>query len=53
MPLWSLTYEKVEELKKILEKKENEWKHLNNTTPEELWKTDLSKFTEILDKVEE
>ena len=44
MPLWSLTLEKVEQLKKELAEKEAELKKLLATTPKEMWSVDLDAF---------
>ena len=50
MNLWSLTYEKVEELKKQQENKELELEILKNKKPEDIWKEELE---ELLKKYEE
>lgn len=41
MPIWSLTYEKVEEIKKQKKEKENELAALDGTKLAEMWKMDL------------
>jgi DNA topoisomerase II len=41
MPLWSLTYEKVEELKREHSEKESELNVILRVSPEEMWKRDL------------
>ena len=52
MPLWNLTYEKVENIKKQRTEKSNELAALEGTHINELWKGDLVAFLEVLDKVE-
>ena len=46
MNLWSLSYEKVEELKKQMEDKEAEYNDVKKKTPETMWKEELE---ELLD----
>ena len=52
MNLWSLTYEKIEELLKQKELKEKELSILEKTEVEILWTQDLDSFEEELDKYE-
>ena len=52
MNLWSLTYEKIEELLKQKEQKEKELSILEKTEVETLWDNDLDSFIEELDKYE-
>ena len=52
MNLWSLTYEKIEELLKQKEQKEKELNVLEETTIQTLWDNDLDNFIEELDKYE-
>lgn len=52
MPLWNLTYEKVEEIKKSATDKKNELLMLEKTSIKEMWNADLIAFLEVLDKVE-
>lgn len=52
LPLLSLTYEKVEALKKELEDKENELEVINRTSPQRMWNNDLEQFMIVLDEVE-
>ena len=52
MNLWSLTYEKIEELLKQKEQKEKELDILEKTEVETLWDNDLNSFEEELDKYE-
>ena len=52
LPLLSLTYEKVEALKKELETKEDELEVINRTSPEKMWNDDLEQFLIVLDEVE-
>jgi DNA topoisomerase-2 len=46
MPLWSLTAEKVEQLRNELRTKETELQALLATSPKQLWTTDLDAFLE-------
>ena len=50
MNLWSLTYEKIEELLKQKEQKEKELSILEQTTIEKLWSDDLDNLEEELTK---
>jgi DNA topoisomerase-2 len=52
MPLWSLTYEKVEELLNNKENKLKEIEILSNTSEKTFWENDLSEFIKVLDEVE-
>ena len=52
MNLWSLTYEKIEELLKQKEQKEKELEILEKTTIETLWNDDLDNLEEELTKYE-
>jgi len=49
MPMYSLTKEKVDELKKQQEKKSHEIKTLTDTTVKQLWLTDLDDLTRALE----
>lgn len=53
MPLWSLSYEKVEDLKKDVKKKEDELKIVEKTPLEDMWIKDIDEFLNVLDEVEE
>merc|ERR1711994_1239395 len=53
MPIWNLTLEKVEKMRKQKEEKEFELDELCNTSPETLWEVDLDNFLEGLNKFEE
>ena len=53
MPLWALTYEKVEALQKEMEDKRKEIKVLEATHIHDLWNRDLDHFIEVLEEVEE
>ena len=44
MNLWSLSYEKVEELKKQCQEKETEYKKIKEQTPEDMWKEELDEL---------
>lgn len=52
MALWSLTFEKVEELKKQHEVKSEELKALQATTIETMWDRDLEAFLKALEEME-
>lgn len=52
LPLWSLTYEKVEELRRELEEKTQAVKQLRETRPHELWLRDLDALEEALDELQ-
>lgn len=51
MPLWNLTYEKVETMKNELASKEEELEILQNTKIETMWITDLDEFLNTLKQV--
>ena len=53
MPLWNITYEKVEDIKKSTTDKKNELLMLEKTSLKEMWNADLLAFLEVLDKVEQ
>jgi len=53
MPIWSLTYEKVEELRRQLEAKSKELDILLHQAPEELWLIDLNNILKLLDERDE
>jgi DNA topoisomerase-2 len=46
MNLWSLSYEKVEELKKQMKEKETEYNTIKKNTPEMMWKDELLELLE-------
>jgi DNA topoisomerase-2 len=50
LPLWSLTMEKVDELKREKAHAEAEYHRISATTIEEMWKADLESFLVALDK---
>jgi len=52
MPLWSLTFEKIEEIKKQLEIKRAELKVLQDTTEEMMWDKDLEALSKALDELD-
>jgi len=52
MNLWSLTYEKVEEIKKLLDIKKQELDVLQRTTIEEMWDRDLEALWKGLDEMD-
>jgi DNA topoisomerase-2 len=51
MNLWSLTYEKIEELLKNKGAKEKEIEILSSKTEKDLWETDLIEFVQVLDVI--
>lgn len=53
MPLWSLTFERVESLRKELYAKEAELTQLKNTNPSTLWLNDLEALESALIDMEE
>jgi DNA topoisomerase-2 len=57
MPLYSLTYEKIEELRNKLKNKEEELENLMGITEKEMWKNELDelvvKYNEFLKSFEE
>ena len=50
MKIWSLTYEKVEELKAELADTQNRVQELENTTEQNIWLKDLDELEEALDE---
>lgn len=52
MNLWSLTFEKVEQIKKLLDLKKQELEKLEKTAIEEMWDADLQAVSAALDEVE-
>ncbi|KAK8805524.1 hypothetical protein WA158_002180 [Blastocystis sp. Blastoise] len=52
MKLWTLTLEKVEEIKKELENKKEELNILMATSPEQMWEKDLDIFEEGVKDIE-
>ena len=52
MPLWSLTLEKVEELQREQQQKEQELEALTSTPIEEMWRSDLKEFLAALREFE-
>eukprot|EP00931_Biecheleriopsis_adriatica_P084090 TRINITY_DN5779_c0_g1_i2.p1 TRINITY_DN5779_c0_g1~~TRINITY_DN5779_c0_g1_i2.p1 ORF type:complete len:1439 (-),score=388.65 TRINITY_DN5779_c0_g1_i2:164-4435(-) len=52
MNLWSLTFEKVEEIKKQLETKKEELNVLKATTIETMWDRDLEELKKALDDID-
>eukprot|EP00930_Biecheleria_cincta_P068889 TRINITY_DN56718_c0_g1_i1.p1 TRINITY_DN56718_c0_g1~~TRINITY_DN56718_c0_g1_i1.p1 ORF type:complete len:1479 (+),score=323.22 TRINITY_DN56718_c0_g1_i1:52-4488(+) len=52
MNLWSLTFEKVEEIKKQLEIKKEELQVLQGTTEETMWDRDLEALSAALDEID-
>merc|ERR1719206_1082708 len=52
MNLWSLTYEKVEEIRKQLKAKEEELKVMQQRTIEQFWDNDLVALSAKLDELD-
>ena len=52
MSIWSLSFEKVEAMKKEVKKKEEELNVVEKTTLEMMWVNDLDQFLLMLDEVE-
>eukprot|EP00929_Paragymnodinium_shiwhaense_P044864 TRINITY_DN22_c0_g1_i1.p1 TRINITY_DN22_c0_g1~~TRINITY_DN22_c0_g1_i1.p1 ORF type:complete len:1434 (-),score=498.53 TRINITY_DN22_c0_g1_i1:234-4535(-) len=52
MNLWSLTYEKVEELKKQHEIKSEELEVMRKTTIETMWDRNLEELSKVLDEID-
>ena len=52
MPLWSLTYEKVNELLKQKDDKTKEFELLSSTTTKDMWFHDMEEFLRVLDETE-
>jgi len=52
MPLWSLTNERIADLKRQREQKREEMERLQNTAPEELWLVDLDAVLDELDALD-
>ena len=50
MPIYSLTYEKVEELKKQEKEKKAEYKRLEKLTPENIWRNELDELFKAYNK---
>ena len=53
MPMWNLTQEKIDEICKKRDDKQQELANLKAQTKEDLWQIDLKAFLEKLDEVEE
>jgi len=53
MPIYQLTFEKIEELKKQKECKETEYNKLNKMKPHDIWKTELTELKDALLKLYE
>ena len=48
MPIYQLTFEKIEELKQKMDEKQNEYNTLEGITPVDIWRTELNSLKEIL-----
>jgi DNA topoisomerase-2 len=53
MPLWSLTYERVNDLLKSKDSKLKDIEILNSTHINDIWINDMAEFVRVLDEVEE
>jgi len=53
MPLWNLSYEKVEDIKEKRKKKQLEYDKLEKTAINDIWVEDIDRFLAELEKVEE
>jgi DNA topoisomerase-2 len=51
MPIYQLTYEKIEELKKQEKNKQAEYNNLYKMKPHDIWKTELIELKEALEKL--
>jgi DNA topoisomerase-2 len=52
MPIWAMSLEQLEKLKKEIDGKMNDLKNLQRKPVEDIWREDIKKFLEVLDKVE-
>jgi DNA topoisomerase-2 len=50
MPLYSLTFEKIEDLKKQMDEKQSEYDNLDNVLPKDMWKNELQKLLVFYNK---
>lgn len=53
MPIYSLTFEKVQELKNQLKEKQTEYEKLKKLTPEQIWKNELCQLLKEYNKWKE
>ena len=53
MPLWSLTYERVDDLLKSKDSKIRDIENLNKTHVNDIWINDMAEFLKVLDEVED
>lgn len=53
MKIWSLTYEKAEELRRQVEEKNQEVQILSDTSPSQIWSNDLDEIEVALDERDE
>ena len=51
MNIWSLTYEKVNELEKEIESETEEYEYLKSHKPEDLWQKDLEEFIRLYKEI--
>ena len=50
MPIYSLTFEKVQELKNQLKEKQTEYQKLKKSTPQQIWKDELNQLLKEYNK---
>ena len=50
MPIYSLTFEKVQELKNQLKDKQTEYQKLKKLTPKQIWKNELNQLLKEYNK---
>ena len=50
MPIYHLTFEKIEELKKQKQEKEENYDAFNKIRPEDIWKEELVELRQVLEK---
>jgi hypothetical protein len=48
MPIYQMTYEKIEELKKLEDMKQAEYNRIEQMKPEDIWKDELVELLEAL-----
>ncbi|EGR31961.1 topoisomerase ii beta 180kda, putative [Ichthyophthirius multifiliis] len=53
MPIWNLSYEKIEEIKNQCEQKEKELAEILKKDVKDIWKDDLNEFVNVLNEIEE